>query len=118
MDTWPSSICKSSSPKNASKDDVNNPATSSIREPGAENGNGCSHLLSLSTLRGNTSVSGMMNSALASTSHSASPLNAEYFVASTPAPPMHLYQNSACPSVESTRSPCAAHAQLQSSSQI
>ena len=115
---WPSSIWKSSSPKNASKDDVNNPAASSIKEPGAENVNGCSHLLSLSTLRGNTSVSGMMTSALSSTLHSASSLNAESFVASTPAPPIHPYQNSASTSVEYTSYSNATHEQFQSSSQI
>ena len=65
-------------------------------------------------------MSGMMTSALSSTLHSASSLNAESFVASTPAPPTNIqsYQNSTSISAESTNYSCAAHEQLQSSSQI
>ena len=85
-----------------------------------ENGSKHSHHLSLLTIKGNTSAPGMM-SALSSTRHSASDLNAASFVASTPAPSNNCHgHNNDMTNVSDSTSyvPFCPHDELQTSTQI
>ena len=91
------------------------------KESESEHGNKSSHQLSLLAIRGNTSEPGMMSS-LSYTRHSASVLNAESFVASTPAPTCiphsHEHDIISVSSESTSFAPLYPHDELQTSTQI
>lgn len=111
-----------SSPSRQKADKISsNSAYVPNKDQDSVNGSKSSHQLSLLTIKGNTSEPGMMSS-LSCTRHSASVLNAESFVASTPAPTSapHLQdEDMISVSSESTSyAPVCPHDELQTSTQI
>ena len=105
----------------ADNESSSNSAQVPIRDSECEHGSKSSHQLSLLAIRGNTSEPGMMSS-LSYTRHSASVLNAESFVASTPAPTgiphSHEHDMISVSSESTSYAPLCPHDELQTSTQI
>ena len=111
----------SPSRQKADNESSGNSAPVPIRDSGNEHGSKSSHQLSLLAIRGNTSEPGMMSS-LSYSRHSASVLNAESFVASTPAPTgiphSHEHDMISVSSQSTSYTPMCPHDELQTSTQI